>query len=93
MKRRRFRRTSTATERAAKWFVRLTSDEPPHGVGVRYLQWLQQSPRNIAEALYVAAVYAALRRTRLERLELDDMDASNVIEFPSRSTTRGAGVS
>jgi ferric-dicitrate binding protein FerR (iron transport regulator) len=73
--------TPAVSAQAAEWFVRLAREDP-HAVHAQYVEWLRQSPLHVAEALRIGGVFAALRRTRLERLELDELDSSNVIELP-----------
>jgi ferric-dicitrate binding protein FerR (iron transport regulator) len=75
--------SESISAQAAEWFVRLAREEP-HAVYADYLSWLRQSPLHVAEALRVGGVFAALRRTRLERLELDELDSSNIVELPLR---------
>ena len=74
---------ATISEQAAEWFVRLAHDDAVLS-RAEYLAWLRQSPGHVAEALRIGGVFAALRRTRLERLELDEIDASNVVDLRPR---------
>ena len=74
---------ASISAQAAEWLVRLAGEEP-RGLHAQYVSWLRQSPLHVAEALRVGGLFAALRRTRLERLELDELDSSNIIELPLR---------
>jgi ferric-dicitrate binding protein FerR (iron transport regulator) len=80
-------RATRAAEAAAEWFVRIRDELLSATERREYLDWLRQSPRNVAEMLRVWRLYGQLRASKLRAvLSHEDLLSGIVDRYPPPGT-------